>query len=90
MEKLIERLTDLRFLSIDFLNTFLLTYRVFIDPFVVLNALISLYESSPRHSMDLADGEVVRFEVPINNELSRRISVAGTTRVIFLKRFFSI
>jgi hypothetical protein len=28
-EKLLQRLTDLRFLSIDFLNTFLLTYRVF-------------------------------------------------------------
>ena len=27
-ERLFERLTDLRFLSIDFLNTFLLTYRV--------------------------------------------------------------
>lgn len=29
-ERLFERLTDLRFLSIDFLNTFLLTYRVII------------------------------------------------------------
>lgn len=28
-ERLLQRLTDLRFLSIDFLNTFLLTYRVF-------------------------------------------------------------
>ena len=30
-ERLLQRLTDLRFLSIDFLNTFLLTYRVFAD-----------------------------------------------------------
>ena len=30
-ERLLQRLTDLRFLSIDFLNTFLLTYKVFAD-----------------------------------------------------------
>lgn len=33
-EKLLQRLTDLRFLSIDFLNTFLLTYRVFTGNFL--------------------------------------------------------
>lgn len=49
LEKLIERLTDLRFLSIDFLNTFLLTYRVFTDSLKVLNALKMLYETSPRN-----------------------------------------
>lgn len=38
-ERLFERLTDLRFLSIDFLNTFLLTYRVFADGVKVLEAL---------------------------------------------------
>lgn len=38
-ERLFERLTDLRFLSIDFLNTFLLTYRVFTDGVTVLDAL---------------------------------------------------
>ena len=38
-ERLFERLTDLRFLSIDFLNTFLLTYRVFTDSVTVLEAL---------------------------------------------------
>ncbi|XP_049269734.1 ras-specific guanine nucleotide-releasing factor 2 isoform X3 [Rhipicephalus sanguineus] len=38
-ERLFERLTDLRFLSIDFLNTFLLTYRVFTDGVKVLEAL---------------------------------------------------
>ena len=38
-ERLFERLTDLRFLSIDFLNTFLLTYRVFTDGVTVLEAL---------------------------------------------------
>ena len=57
VEKLLERLTDLRFLSIDFLNTFLLTYRVFTDTTAVLNALKKLYESSPRHSFDILDSE---------------------------------
>lgn len=38
-ERLFERLTDLRFLSIDFLNTFLLTYRVFTDSITVIEAL---------------------------------------------------
>ncbi|KAG7153337.1 Ras-specific guanine nucleotide-releasing factor 2-like, partial [Homarus americanus] len=33
-DRLLERLTDLRFLSIDFLNTFLLTYRVFTDEYI--------------------------------------------------------
>lgn len=77
VEKLLERLTDLRFLSIDFLNTFLLTYRVFTDAFTVLNALIALYESSPRQSFDIPDGETqYRYEFS-NNELSRRVSVTG-------------
>lgn len=38
-DRLFERLTDLRFLSIDFLNTFLLTYRVFTDSITVIEAL---------------------------------------------------
>ena len=42
-ERLLERLTDLRFLSIDFLNTFLLTYRVFTDSVTVLEALKKVY-----------------------------------------------
>jgi hypothetical protein len=41
--RLLERLTDLRFLSIDFLNTFLLTYRVFTDSVTVLEALKKVY-----------------------------------------------
>ncbi|XP_078036971.1 ras-specific guanine nucleotide-releasing factor 2-like [Augochlora pura] len=47
-ERLLQQLTDLRFLSIDFLNTFLLTYRVFTDGVAVLEALKKvLYESEP-------------------------------------------
>ena len=42
-ERLLERLTDLRFLSIDFLNTFLLTYRVFTDGVTVLEALKKVF-----------------------------------------------
>lgn len=47
-ERLLQRLTDLRFLSIDFLNTFLLTYRVFTDGVTVLEALKKVfYDSEP-------------------------------------------
>lgn len=42
-ERLLQRLTDLRFLSIDFLNTFLLTYRVFTDGESVLEALKKVF-----------------------------------------------
>ena len=42
-ERLFDRLTDLRFLSIDFLNTFLLTYRVFTDGVTVLEVLKKLH-----------------------------------------------
>jgi hypothetical protein len=45
-ERLLERLTDLRFLSIDFLNTFLLTYRVFTDGVTVLEALKRVFYNS--------------------------------------------
>ncbi|XP_014212900.1 ras-specific guanine nucleotide-releasing factor 2-like isoform X2 [Copidosoma floridanum] len=47
-ERLLQRLTDLRFLSIDFLNTFLLTYRVFTDGVTVLDALKKVfYDAEP-------------------------------------------
>ena len=42
-ERLLQRLTDLRFLSIDFLNTFLLTYRVFTTGIAVLEALKKVF-----------------------------------------------
>ena len=44
-ERLLQRLTDLRFLNIDFLNTFLLTYRVFTDGITVLEALKHVFFS---------------------------------------------
>ncbi|KAF7269538.1 hypothetical protein GWI33_017431 [Rhynchophorus ferrugineus] len=45
-DRLLERLTDLRFLSIDFLNTFLLTYKVFTDGIKILTALKRVYYAS--------------------------------------------
>ncbi|KAI2806402.1 Ras protein-specific guanine nucleotide-releasing factor [Blomia tropicalis] len=55
-ERLFERLTDLRFLSIDFLNTFLLTYRVFTDSITVIEALKRVHYSPefPLSSMSAA------------------------------------
>ncbi|KAK9507036.1 hypothetical protein O3M35_008866 [Rhynocoris fuscipes] len=55
-ERLLERLTDLRFLSIDFLNTFLLTYRVFTDGVTVLEALKKVfYNAEPPDAQTGAD-----------------------------------
>ncbi|XP_067469908.1 ras-specific guanine nucleotide-releasing factor 2 isoform X1 [Thunnus thynnus] len=44
VERLLERLTDLRFLSIDFLNTFLHTYRIFTTATVVMDKLADIYK----------------------------------------------
>ncbi|XP_047448452.1 ras-specific guanine nucleotide-releasing factor 2 isoform X4 [Mugil cephalus] len=44
VERLLERLTDLRFLSIDFLNTFLHTYRIFTMATVVMDKLADIYK----------------------------------------------
>ncbi|XP_069322616.1 ras-specific guanine nucleotide-releasing factor 1 isoform X1 [Eulemur rufifrons] len=55
--RLLERLTDLRFLSIDFLNTFLHSYRVFTCAAVVLDKLITIYRKPisaiPARSLEL-------------------------------------
>ncbi|XP_078539068.1 ras-specific guanine nucleotide-releasing factor 1 isoform X1 [Lissotriton helveticus] len=57
VERLLERLTDLRFLSIDFLNTFLHSYRVFTTAEVVLDKLIAIYKKPisavPARSLEL-------------------------------------
>ncbi|KAM5292989.1 LOW QUALITY PROTEIN: ras-specific guanine nucleotide-releasing factor 1 [Ctenodactylus gundi] len=57
VERLLERLTDLRFLSIDFLNTFLHSYRVFTSAVVVLDKLIAIYRrpisAIPARSLEL-------------------------------------
>ncbi|XP_075752893.1 ras-specific guanine nucleotide-releasing factor 1 isoform X2 [Pelodiscus sinensis] len=57
VERLLERLTDLRFLSIDFLNTFLHSYRVFTTAVGVLDKLITIYKKPisaiPARSLEL-------------------------------------
>uniref|UniRef100_A0A3P8VYA8 Ras protein specific guanine nucleotide releasing factor 2 n=1 Tax=Cynoglossus semilaevis TaxID=244447 RepID=A0A3P8VYA8_CYNSE len=57
VERLLERLTDLRFLSIDFLNTFLHTYRIFTTAAVVIDKLADIYKkpftSIPVRSLEL-------------------------------------
>ncbi|XP_015427148.1 PREDICTED: ras-specific guanine nucleotide-releasing factor 2 [Myotis davidii] len=57
VERLLERLTDLRFLSIDFLNTFLHTYRIFTTAAQVLAKLSDIYKrpftSIPVRSLEL-------------------------------------
>ncbi|KAK4871680.1 hypothetical protein RN001_015804 [Aquatica leii] len=57
-ERLLQRLTDLRFLSIDFLNTFLLTYRVFTESVTVLEALKKVFYSSDSE----VQGSVISLE----------------------------
>ena len=58
-ERLLQRLTDLRFLSIDFLNTFLLTYRIFTDGITVLRALQKVYHEAEAPDADMPTGSLV-------------------------------
>ncbi|KAG8516398.1 Ras-specific guanine nucleotide-releasing factor 1, partial [Galemys pyrenaicus] len=57
VERLLERLTDLRFLSVDFLNTFLHSYRVFTSAAAVLDKLVAIYRrpisAIPARSLEL-------------------------------------
>uniref|UniRef100_A0A4W6DJR4 Ras protein specific guanine nucleotide releasing factor 2 n=1 Tax=Lates calcarifer TaxID=8187 RepID=A0A4W6DJR4_LATCA len=69
VERLLERLTDLRFLSIDFLNTFLHTYRIFTTAAVVIDKLADIYKK-PFTSIPVryaAPGE----RTPLNNKSPR-------------------
>ncbi|CAL1269973.1 unnamed protein product [Larinioides sclopetarius] len=89
-ERLFERLTDLRFLSIDFLNTFLLTYRVFTDGVTVLEALKKVhYQPEGQISASLQDttgaGDIIQGDIPgdlghvvADYDYSRRISTVST------------
>ena len=62
MERLFERLLDLRFLSIEFLNTFLITYRIFTDAETVLSVLENFYnERSRSTSGPVSNGDVLRL-----------------------------
>lgn len=56
-----EFFSDLRFLSIDFLNTFLLTYRVFTDGVTVLDALKRVFFNNETDSQ--GSGSIISLEV---------------------------
>uniref|UniRef100_A0A667ZB78 Ras protein specific guanine nucleotide releasing factor 2 n=1 Tax=Myripristis murdjan TaxID=586833 RepID=A0A667ZB78_9TELE len=77
VERLLERLTDLRFLSIDFLNTFLHTYRIFTTAAVVMDKLADIYKkpftSIPVRSLELffATNQGTWGSDPLNNKSPR-------------------
>uniref|UniRef100_H3D7P0 Ras protein specific guanine nucleotide releasing factor 2 n=1 Tax=Tetraodon nigroviridis TaxID=99883 RepID=H3D7P0_TETNG len=77
VERLLERLTDLRFLSIDFLNTFLHTYRIFTTAAVVIDKLTDIYKkpftSIPVRSLELffATSQGAWATDPLNNKSPR-------------------
>ncbi|XP_061553747.1 ras-specific guanine nucleotide-releasing factor 2 isoform X2 [Phycodurus eques] len=77
VERLLERLTDLRFLSIDFLNTFLHTYRIFTTAAVVIRKLAHIYRrpftSIPVRSLELffAANQGSWGTDPLNNKSPR-------------------
>ncbi|XP_031426427.1 ras-specific guanine nucleotide-releasing factor 2 isoform X2 [Clupea harengus] len=79
VERLLERLTDLRFLSIDFLNTFLHTYRIFTTAAFVLDKLADIYKkpftSIPVRSLELffATNQNNRGGGEHNNDKSPRL-----------------
>uniref|UniRef100_A0A6Q2X066 Ras protein specific guanine nucleotide releasing factor 1 n=1 Tax=Esox lucius TaxID=8010 RepID=A0A6Q2X066_ESOLU len=83
VERLLERLTDLRFLSIDFLNTFLHSYRVFTSADVVLDKLITIYKKPisaiPARSLELffassQNNKLLYGEPPKSPRASRKFS----------------
>uniref|UniRef100_A0A3P8YTK4 Ras protein specific guanine nucleotide releasing factor 1 n=1 Tax=Esox lucius TaxID=8010 RepID=A0A3P8YTK4_ESOLU len=83
VERLLERLTDLRFLSIDFLNTFLHSYRVFTRADVVLDKLITIYKKPisaiPARSLELffassQNNKLLYGEPPKSPRASRKFS----------------
>uniref|UniRef100_A0A8C7XJJ8 Ras protein specific guanine nucleotide releasing factor 1 n=1 Tax=Oryzias sinensis TaxID=183150 RepID=A0A8C7XJJ8_9TELE len=83
VERLLERLTDLRFLSIDFLNTFLHSYRVFTTADVVLDKLITIYKKPisaiPARSLELffasnQNNKLLYGEPPGSPRASRKFS----------------
>ena len=88
-ERLLQRLTDLRFLSIDFLNTFLLTYRVFTDGETVLNALKSVFYDPPVEPSCDCEHQTDFLELPYQDgrasprRTSGASSVSGKQAAVF-------
>lgn len=80
-ERLLQRLTDLRFLSIDFLNTFLLTYRVFTDGETVLNALKKVFYDPPQDPLCECEQQQDYLDIPYQTDgraTPRRTSAASS------------
>lgn len=79
-ERLLQRLTDLRFLSIDFLNTFLLTYRVFTDGETVLNALKDVFYDPPMEPLCECEQQTDFLDIPYQDGRAtpRRTSAASS------------
>ncbi|XP_055644260.1 ras-specific guanine nucleotide-releasing factor 2-like isoform X2 [Toxorhynchites rutilus septentrionalis] len=80
-EKLLKRLTDLRFLSIDFLNTFLLTYRVFTDGETVLNALKNVFYDPPSDPNCDCDPQTDFLELPYQDGRASPRRTSGASSV---------
>ncbi|XP_017765392.1 PREDICTED: ras-specific guanine nucleotide-releasing factor 2-like [Eufriesea mexicana] len=74
-ERLLQRLTDLRFLSIDFLNTFLLTYRVFTDGVTVLEALKKVFYEAEPPDFEMPTGSLVSLDVLSGNTTDSQLHV---------------
>ncbi|KTF74283.1 hypothetical protein cypCar_00012542 [Cyprinus carpio] len=74
VERLLERLTDLRFLSIDFLNTFLHSYRVFTSADVVLDKLITIYKKPISAIPARQNNKLLYGEPPKSPRASRKFS----------------
>uniref|UniRef100_A0A4W5QQR5 Ras protein specific guanine nucleotide releasing factor 2 n=1 Tax=Hucho hucho TaxID=62062 RepID=A0A4W5QQR5_9TELE len=78
VERLLERLTDLRFLSIDFLNTFLHTYRIFTTAAVVMDKLkdiqytVSLEKFLPESNPQVSEDRVPLTESPCRSPSTHR------------------
>lgn len=72
---------DLRFLSIDFLNTFLLTYRVFTDGETVLNALKKVFYDAQPNGYASHDSTNERLNIPGKNEDSTPRRTSGASSV---------
>ncbi|XP_062717312.1 ras-specific guanine nucleotide-releasing factor 2-like isoform X5 [Aedes albopictus] len=80
-ERLLQRLTDLRFLSIDFLNTFLLTYRVFTDGETVLKALKSVFYDPPTEPSYDCDHQTDFLELPYQDGRASPRRTSGASSV---------
>ncbi|XP_055550871.1 ras-specific guanine nucleotide-releasing factor 2-like isoform X3 [Wyeomyia smithii] len=80
-ERLLQRLTDLRFLSIDFLNTFLLTYRVFTDGETVLNALKPVFYDPPVEQSCDCDHQTDFLELPYQDGRASPRRTSGASSV---------